>query len=53
MRSTAGRCEYCDVNYACGATDWTRARKREHAVLADLVSLQRNGPEEASDNAGA
>ncbi len=29
-RSTAGRCEYCDVDYACGVTDWTRARKREH-----------------------
>ena len=43
-RSTAGRCEYCDVGYACGATEWTRARKREHELLADLVSLQRHGP---------
>jgi RecB family exonuclease len=52
-RSTAGRCEYCDVNYACGATDWTRARKREHELLEDLVSLQRHGPMEVSDDAGA
>ena len=52
-RSTAGRCEYCDVGYACGATDWTRARKREHESLEDLVSLQRNGPREVSDDAGA
>ena len=52
-RSTAGRCEYCDVNYACGVTDWTRARKREHESLEDLVSLQRNGPQEANDDASA
>ena len=52
-RSTAGRCDYCDVNYACGATDWTRARKREHELLEDLVSLQRHGPKEVSDDAGA
>src|SRR5665647_2005360 len=52
-RSTAGRCDYCDVGYACGATDWTRARKREHELLEDLVSLQRYGPKEASDDAGA
>ncbi len=52
-RSTAGRCDYCDVGYACGATDWTRGRKREHELLADLVGLQRNGPLEVSDDAGA
>jgi RecB family exonuclease len=52
-RSTAGRCEYCDVGYACGATDWTRARKREHESLGDLVSLQRTGPTEVSDDVGA
>jgi len=52
-RSTAGRCDYCDVSYACGATDWTRARKREHELLGDLVSLQRLGPKEVSDDAGA
>jgi ATP-dependent helicase/nuclease subunit B len=52
-RSTAGRCDYCDVGYACGATDWTRGRKREHELLADLVGLQRNGPQEVSDDAGA
>jgi ATP-dependent helicase/nuclease subunit B len=47
-RSTAGRCEYCDVGYACGATDWTRARKRAHELLDDLVCLQRDGPREVS-----
>ena len=52
-RSTAGRCDYCDVGYACGATDWTRGRKREHELLADLVGLQRNGPQEVSDDADA
>ena len=52
-RSTAGRCDYCDVDYACGATDWTRARKREHELLDDLVSLQRHGPQDVSDDAGA
>ena len=52
-RSTAGRCDYCDVGYACGATDWTRARKREHELLEDVVSLQRHGPREVSDDAGA
>ena len=52
-RSTAGRCDYCDVGYACGATEWTRARKREHESLADLVSLQRHGPGEVSDDGGA
>ena len=52
-RSTAGRCEYCDFGYACGITDWTRGRKREHERLEDLVSLQRDGPTEVSDDAGA
>ena len=52
-RSTAGRCDYCDVGYACGATEWTRARKREHELLGDLVSLQRHGPKAVSDDAGA
>jgi RecB family exonuclease len=51
-RSTGGRCEYCDVNYACGVTTWTRARKREHELLRDLVSLQRHGPAEVGDDAG-
>jgi len=52
-RSTGGRCDYCDVGYACGATDWTRGRKREHDLLKDLVSLQRHGPQEVNDDAGA
>jgi RecB family exonuclease len=52
-RSTAGRCEYCDVAYACGASSWTRARKRRHAGLARLVALQSSGPSEVSDAGGA
>ena len=47
VRSTAGRCEYCDVGYACGLTSWARARKREHEALRALVDLQRSGPEDA------
>ncbi len=39
-RSPAGRCEYCDVRYACGASSWTLARKRRDERLASLVALQ-------------
>ena len=39
-RSTGGSCDYCDVKYACGASAWTRARKRRHEALAPLVALQ-------------
>lgn len=42
-RSSKGSCEYCDIRYACGATAWTRARKREHRLLADVVRLQNAG----------
>ena len=52
-RSTAGRCDYCDVAYACGATEWTRGRKREHPLLAELVDLQRHGPAEVSGDVDA
>ena len=52
-RSTAGRCDYCDVDYACGATAWTRGRKREHELLKGLVGLQRHGPREVSEDADA
>jgi RecB family exonuclease len=45
-RTTAGNCDYCDVRYACGVSDWARARKREHADLADVVRLQRPAPKE-------
>ena len=39
-RTTRGRCEYCDVGYACGVSDWARARKREHETLAPVARLQ-------------
>lgn len=39
-RSTGGSCDICDVRYACGASAWTRARKRRHEALAPLVALQ-------------
>ena len=39
-RTTRGRCDYCDVGYACGSSDWARARKREHEALAPVVRLQ-------------
>ena len=37
-RTTRGRCDYCDVLYACGVTAWARARKREHEALAPTVA---------------
>ena len=52
-RSTTGRCESCDVRYACGTTGWTRGRKRDHPELGTLVRLQDSGPEEVDDDAGA
>jgi len=39
-RTTRGRCDYCDVRYACGTSAWARARKREHGDLDDVVVLQ-------------
>jgi RecB family exonuclease/inactivated superfamily I helicase len=48
-RTTAGRCDDCDVSYACGISDWARARKREHEELADVVRLQRPAPKEDVD----
>jgi RecB family exonuclease len=39
-RTTAGRCTYCDVRYACGFSAWARARKRRHESLAAVVRLQ-------------
>ena len=52
-RTTAGRCDYCDVGYACGVSAWARARKREHELLAGVVSLQGTAPAEVSDDADA
>lgn len=51
-RSREGRCDFCDLGYACGVSAWTRARKREHDALRDVVRLQRRGPGEEDDDAG-
>jgi RecB family exonuclease len=48
-RTTRQRCTYCDVRYACGASAWARARKREHAALAPVVHLQSPAPEDTDD----
>jgi RecB family exonuclease len=39
-RTTRGRCDYCDVKYACGLSAWARARKREHETLGQVVRMQ-------------
>ena len=48
-RTTRGRCEYCDVAYACGVAEWARARKREHPALAPVVGLQDPAPKDGDD----
>ena len=48
-RSTRQRCEYCDVRYACGVSEWTRARKRELEAFAPVVTLQSPGPKADPD----
>ena len=48
-RSAAGRCDFCEVGYACGVSAWSRARKREHPSLEDVVILQSGMPAEAGD----
>ncbi len=49
-RTTAGRCEYCDVGYACGTSAWARARKRGHELLGDVVALQAGQPRGDADD---
>ena len=51
-RAPAGRCEYCDVAYACGLTSWARARKRGHHDLAALAALQAGDLEREDDDDG-
>ena len=51
-RTTEGRCDFCDLRYACGISAWTRARQRSGEPLADVVRLQKLGGWEA-DDAGA
>ena len=50
-RTTAGRCEYCDVGYACGTSAWSRARKRGHEALSNVIALQAGRPKEDADDA--
>ena len=50
-RTTRGRCEYCDVGYACGVSGWARARKREHESLQPVVTLQGPAGKGADDGA--
>jgi hypothetical protein len=45
-------CDYCDLQYACGTSAWTRDRKREHPLLADVVGLQSAGPQGVMDSVG-
>lgn len=52
-RTSAERCEYCDIAYACGFSAWARDRKREHERLAALVRLQTEGPAETPRGTGA
>ena len=48
-RTTRGRCEYCDVAYACGVSEWARARKREHRAFAPMVGLQDPAAKDGDD----
>jgi RecB family exonuclease len=43
-RTARGRCDYCDVRYACGVSPWARDRKRRHEALAPVRTLQGSGP---------
>ena len=48
-RTNRGRCEYCDVSYACGVSEWARERKREDDALAPVVTLQGPAPQGDQD----
>jgi hypothetical protein len=48
-RTTRGTCDYCDVSYACGVSEWARARKRENEALAPVVALQGPAPKGEGD----
>ncbi len=49
-RSPRGKCDYCDIRYACGVSEWARARKREQDEIAPVVTLQ-SAAQEGGDNA--
>jgi RecB family exonuclease len=48
-RTNRGRCEYCDLSYACGVSEWARGRKREDDAIAPVVALQGPAPEGGPD----
>lgn len=48
-RSPRGTCDYCDTRYACGVSQWARARKREQEELAPVVALQSAPPKGGDD----
>ncbi len=51
-RATRERCQHCDLNYACGVSEWSRTRKRGHDALAAVVALQsRPAPESGAADA--
>ncbi|MGD0998684.1 MAG: PD-(D/E)XK nuclease family protein, partial [Thermoleophilia bacterium] len=43
-RTARDRCDYCDVSYACGVSEWARDRKRRHEALEPVRDLQGSGP---------
>ncbi|MBE0528964.1 MAG: PD-(D/E)XK nuclease family protein, partial [Thermoleophilia bacterium] len=49
-RTTRQRCDYCDVLYACGVSDWARARKRGHESLEAVVRMQSPPSEGGADD---
>ena len=48
-RTTRGTCDYCDVGYACGVSEWARARKRADDALAPVCALQGPAPKGGGD----
>jgi RecB family exonuclease/inactivated superfamily I helicase len=43
-RSPRGKCDYCDIRYACGVSEWARGRKREQDEIVPVVTLQSPPP---------
>ena len=52
-RTARGRCDYCDVRYACGVSPWARDRKRRHEALHAVRELQSSGPKADKSDEGA
>ena len=50
-RASLGHCDFCDAGYACGATSWSRERKRSHPSLAGVRALQSGVFEDGDDDA--